>query len=137
MFLGQDSLGIDCLNYVNTVLPGKSHILMVGDATSFYWTRRTSYNTVFNINPLAQQVRVGLSPRQIIDWMTSQGFTHVYVDFFEINRLANTYGYPPEITPRLFAHLEQAGLVELKRFSPHGPAESPPPAILYRVVASD
>ena len=126
---------IDHLAYVNTVLPAKSHILMVGDAASFYWTRRTSYNTVFNVNPLAQQVSAGLSPRQIIDWLVSKGFTHVYVDFFEINRLAGTYGYPPQITPHLFVLLEQAGLVELRRFNPHGPATSTPPVILYRVVA--
>lgn len=132
VFLGRDSLEMVHFSYVNTILPSRSHILMVGDATSFYWSRRTTYNTVFNINPLAEQVRAGSSPRQIIGWLVSEGFTHLYVDYSEISRLSATYGYPPEITPVLFVRLERYGLIEVRRF----PSDAPfPRAVLYRIVS--
>ena len=135
VFLGRDALEMAHFSYVNTVLPNRSHILMVGDATSFYWSRRTTYNTVFNINLLAEQVRSGSSPGQIISWLVSEGFTHLYVDFSEISRLASTYGYPPQITPRLFHELERSGLIEVKRFGSLGSAGNSPRCVLYRVVS--
>jgi hypothetical protein len=133
IFLGHDLPGVDHLTYVNTVLPPQSRILMVGDATSFYWTRPVQYNTVFNINPLAQQARAGSTPQQIINWLACEGFTHFYVDFSEISRLSGTYGYPSEITPEFFIDLQRAGLVELRRFS-SGPSGNTPRAIIYRIV---
>ena len=136
IFLGQDMLAIDHLTYVNTVLPENSRILMVGDATSFYWARSVEYNTVFNTNPLAQQVRKGSTPGQIINWLAQEGFTHIYVDFSEISRLSATYGYPPEITPELFIDLQRTGLFELRRFSSE-PSAGIPRAIIYRVVPPD
>ncbi|NIA07358.1 MAG: hypothetical protein GWP14_06955 [Actinobacteria bacterium] len=133
IFLGRDLPGVDYLTYVNTILPPKSRILMVGDAASFYWTLPVRYNTVFNINPLAQQARSGSTPRQIINWLVDEGFTHIYVDFSEISRLAGTYGYPPEITPGFFLDLQRAGLVDLRRFG-SGPSANTPRAIIYRIV---
>ena len=133
-FIGQDPFGPPHLKDLNSILLPDSRTLMVGDSVSFYWSRPVSYNTPFNRNPLRQLIIQGKSPRQIIDWLIANKFTHLYVDFWEIHRLSEKYNYSPLITPQLMAHLTDVGLLELQRFNPHAHPSEILPAILYRVL---
>ncbi len=92
-------------------LPEDAKVLMVGDARIFYVDRPCDYCVVFSRNPFAEAVeRADGSAGGVIAWLQQQGYTHVWANFAEIDRLARTYGMAPQITPDLFVRLERAGL---------------------------
>jgi hypothetical protein len=82
-------------------LPAGSRILLVGDAKAFYFPHRTAYATVFNAQPLDEMVRQGLSPAAILERLRKDGITHLWFDWFEIHRLARTYGFPASLSAEL------------------------------------
>ena len=135
-FIGQDPFGPPHLENLNTILLPDHRTLMLGDSISFYWSRPVSYNTPFNQNPVRQLILKGKSPREIMEWLLSDtnNFTHLYVDFWEVERLAREYGYSPLITAQLMTRLTEVGLLELERFNPHAHPADIYPAILYRVL---
>jgi len=107
--------GYEHLAVINGKLPTAAKLLMVGDARVYYVGRKCDYNVVFSPNAFAEAVRqCEARPGAILQWLRSKGYTHVWADFAEMYRLRKTYGFPAEITPRLFSRLEAAGLRRLK-----------------------
>ncbi len=76
-----------------TNLPEGSRILLVGDAKGFYFPQGTVYATAFDTHPLAKLIDSGLKPAGILAQLRLRGITHVWVDWGEMGRLKNTYGY--------------------------------------------
>ena len=110
--------GFEYFDLVNQKLPPSGKVLLVGDAKAFYFRKPVDYAVVFNRNPFVEQVRAAKHDSDIIEWLQAAGYTHVLVNWSEVERLAGTYGLAPEITPQLFNRLEQAGL-SLVRAYPH------------------
>ncbi len=108
--------GYEYFQVVNRKLPGDAKILLVGDARAFYFQRTVDYRVVFNRSPFVEAVRAALSDADIIEWLRSQGFTHVLVHWSEVRRLAGTYGFAREITPGLFRRLQGHGLSLVREF---------------------
>lgn len=116
-FYDGDQPGYEYFKLVNDELPGYAKILLVGEARAFYFRRPVSYNVVFNRNPFAQVVRTSRSERQILDWLADEGYTHVLVNWLEIQRLRTSYGFPAEIDEALFERLALAGLSPLRHYN--------------------
>lgn len=109
-------------------LPEGSRILLVGDAKAFYFPTGTIYATAFDAHPLAELAERGLTGEQMLRELRSRGVTHIWVDWQEIWRLANTYGFPAVLSEDLFERraknlppslgvlekLERAGLRRIK-----------------------
>ncbi len=110
--------GYEYFKVVNHELPPDASILLVGDAKAFYFQRDVDYCVVFNRNPFVEAIRSAQTGRDIINWLRDQGYTHVLVNWSEVNRLSATYGFAPQITPGLFDDLEREGLSLMHEF-PH------------------
>ena len=86
-------------------------MLVVGDARAFYFQRRIDYRVVFNRSPFVDALRDAPSDEDVVDWLRGRGYTHILVNWSEINRLRRSrYGFAKEITPLLFDQLVDAGL---------------------------
>ncbi len=82
-------------------MPAGSKIMLVGDAKVFYFPHRTAYATVFNAQTLDEMIRQGLSPAAILARLREDGITHLWFDWYEIRRLAMTYGFPASLSAEL------------------------------------
>jgi hypothetical protein len=82
-------------------LPPGSRVLLVGDAKLFYYPPGTAYATVFDPQLLDGMIGRGLSAREILEQLRSRGITHLWFDWGEIRRLAQTYGFPASLSAGL------------------------------------
>jgi len=111
--------GYEYFKVINHELPEDAKILLVGDARAFYFQREVDYCVIFNRNPFVETVRStgGNRDGDIVGWLRDQGYTHVLVNWSEVSRLSNTYGFAPQITPALFERLASHGLSVMREFS--------------------
>jgi hypothetical protein len=94
-------------------LPANARVLLVGQAAVFHLSHRVVYNTVFNRETFETLAR-GRSPTEVARALHERGITHVYVDWFEIDRYRSpgNYGFTPFVTPKVFSNLVAAGVLE-------------------------
>jgi hypothetical protein len=94
-------------------LPAGARPLLVGQAAVFHLNRPIVYNTVFNEETI-ETIAKGRSPREVGEALRRLGVTHVYVDWFEIERYRSpgNYGFTPFVTPALFSGLVEAGVLK-------------------------
>ena len=99
---------------LDSELPAGARPLLVGQAAVFHLDRPIVYNTVFNEETIETIAR-GRTSREVGEALRRLRVTHVYVDWFEVDRYRSpgNYGFTPFVTPALFA-----GLVEAKIFKP-------------------
>jgi hypothetical protein len=83
-------------------LPKGSRIMLIGEAKAFYFPQGTICALVFDPHPLEQLIDQGLSARQILDSLKAMGVTHLWVDWGEIKRLSDTYGFPAPLSFNAF-----------------------------------
>lgn len=90
-----------------------SKVLLVGQAAVFHVRIPIVYNTVFN-HETFQTLTEGVSPEKVRESFRSLGITHVYVDWFEIERYRSpgNYGFTSYVTPREFTRLVDAGVLD-------------------------
>lgn len=112
---------------LDAILPKSAKVLLVGQAAVFHLDRPIVYNTVFNLETLETLTR-GRSASEVRETLAQRGVTHVYVDWFEIDRYRSpgNYGFTSHVTPQLLAGFVANGVLE-KVESP-GPRQD-----LYRV----
>ncbi|MHC5544137.1 hypothetical protein ACYOEI_38410, partial [Singulisphaera rosea] len=94
-------------------VPPHSKILLVGQAAVFHVRFPLVYNTVFN-HETFQTLTEGASPEDVRKSFRDLGITHVYVDWFEIERYRSpgNYGFTPYVTPREFTRLIDGGVLD-------------------------
>ncbi len=87
-------------------LPASARPLLVGQAAVFHLRHRVAYNTVFNREGI-EEIVANRPPAEIRAELKRRGITHVYVDWFEIERYRApfNYGFTPFVTPELFSRL--------------------------------
>ena len=87
--------------------------LLVGQAAVFHLDRPIVYNTVFDDETIETIAR-GRSPAEVGEALRRLGITHVYVDWFEIDRYRSpgNYGFTPFVTPEVFDRLVAAGVLD-------------------------
>jgi hypothetical protein len=130
----------DHLRYINgngkdeKGLPFDAKLLMVGDARVYYVGRQCDYWVTFSSSPFVDAVQdAGGKGGAILDWLRRQGYSHVYADFGEMQRLSQTYGFALPVDVALFERLEAAGLRRLHEVQDR--PDHPPYGILYKVPA--
>ncbi len=115
--------GYEHLSVLNDAsFPADAKVLMIGDAKAFYVQPDVDYCVVFNRNPFVTAIRNATSQADIMNWLTSQGYSHVLVNRAEISRLRRSrYGFPDEITPGMFDSLTPLGLEHIESFATGDP----------------
>ena len=101
-------------------LPDGSRIMLLGDAKGFYFPPGTIYATAFDAQPLdwiARGLDRGeLTPREGLERILQMGVTHIWVDWLEIVRLGNTYGFPASLSREVILRHRQNRRPGLKVF---------------------
>ncbi len=126
--------GYEYLQVINQDLPTSAKILMVGDAKAYYMRREVDYCVVFNRSDFIETVR-SKTDEGIVDWLRENAYTHVLVNWAEINRLRQSYGFADVITPTLFDRLSQHGLHVYQAFD--HPVDTARYITLYEVEPSN
>lgn len=113
--------GYEYLGYANHELPANARLLLVGDARPYYLQRPVDYFVAFNFNPFFDLINRNESPEAIVDWLRSQGYTHIIVHWSELNRIARTYKFYPDVSntqvEQTLQALTRAGLKLTRSFS--------------------
>ena len=97
---------------LDSELPTGAKPLLVGQAAVFHLNRPIVYNTVFNEETI-EAIAKGRTPGQVGEELRRRGVTHIYVDWFEIERYRSpgNYGFTPFVTPEVFDRLVEAGVL--------------------------
>ena len=97
-------------------LPPGAKPLLVCQAAVFHLNRPMVYNTVFNDETI-ETIAKGRSPEQVGAELRRLGVTHIYVDWFEVDRYRSrgNYGFTPFVQPEVFARLVEAKVLKLPR----------------------
>jgi hypothetical protein len=98
---------------LDALLPPDAKVLLVGQASVFHLNHRVVYNTVFN-REIFEGLARGRTPAEVARALHQRGITHIYVDWFEIDRYRSpgNYGFTPFVTPKVFSDLVDAGVLE-------------------------
>ncbi|MCA9061463.1 MAG: glycosyltransferase family 39 protein, partial [Planctomycetaceae bacterium] len=124
------------LQHLNRTLADDSVVLMVGEAQVFDATFAHYYHTVFDDCLLEEWItspddrdrpvreRRMRSPEEVRQILEDHGVTHVVVNWNEILRYRQTYGYTDFVQPIRFADLVDAGILN-------------PPHALFNVRLND
>jgi hypothetical protein len=91
---------------LDELLPAGAKVLLVGQAAVFHLNHPIVYNTVFNSDTFETLTR-DRTPAQVRQGLAARGITHVYVDWYEIERYRSpgNYGFTAYVTPAVFARL--------------------------------
>jgi len=114
-------------------LPADARVRMVAEARAYYVQRPVGYTVVFSPDALVEQIRFGATPDELVGWLAESGWTHLFVDWAEMYRLRQTYGFWDELNVDLFNQMEAAGLARERDLSD---SSGQPYATLYRVPHS-
>jgi len=89
-----------------------SGVVFVGDAQPFAIGIPVLYNTCFDDNLFEQMVR-DQSAETCKANLREANMSHIYVDWREIGRYRQTYGFSDFVQPELFVRLVQEGVLEV------------------------
>ncbi|MCA1685993.1 MAG: glycosyltransferase family 39 protein, partial [Planctomycetia bacterium] len=94
-------------------LPAGARMLLVGEAAVFHVNHPVVYNTVFDDETFETLAR-GHSAAEVQAALKGLGITHIYVDWFDIDRYRSpgNYGFTPFVVPAEFDRLVEAGVLE-------------------------
>ncbi len=87
-------------------LPADARFLLLGEARGLYFPAGTRYATVFDAHPLAETA--DLDDAQLREKLRELDVTHIYVNWWEVRRLARSYGFPAELSRDLLRGLDNA-----------------------------
>lgn len=139
-----DVSGAECIGAANRGVSPGGKIALLGEARAFYFTASVDYWTTFNRNPLYDRLletKAGAGQRDagtvestsFTQWLAERGYSHVYVDWSEVRRLARSYGSNPAMTEAelgtLLAPNRGRGLVPMCSVKPsdaHHQTATPP-----------
>ncbi len=125
--------GFEFFESVNS-LPKNARVLLVGESRGFYFQPHVDYTVVFNRNPFVEAVLSARSPDEVVHWLRNHSYTHLLVNWMEIDRLRSTYGFAEQITTELLSKLEAAGLKPVQSYAlPSRPTRY---VDLYEIIGS-
>ena len=97
-----------------TQLTGSSRLLLVGEARALHFPANTLYATAWEMGPLVRIAHSTRQPERIIRRLQSEfGVTHILVNWSEVRRLRETYGWWGEVDRDLIDSLIAAGAEDL------------------------
>jgi 4-amino-4-deoxy-L-arabinose transferase-like glycosyltransferase len=89
--MGHGSLGP--VIWMNQNLPASAKVLYVGEARLYYGRHEAVWATAFDPHPLTDWAREADSVERLLEKLSGEGVTHVYVNRPELRRLRAGYGY--------------------------------------------
>lgn len=94
-------------------LPPGSKILIVGQAAVFHVNHPILYNTVFD-EEIFETLARDKTPEQVLANLKHLGVTHIYVDWYHIDRFRSpgNYGFTDFMRPAEFDRLVKAGVFD-------------------------
>jgi hypothetical protein len=115
---------------IDAWLPPDAKILLVGQAAVFHVEHPVVYNTVFD-DETFETIAKGHTASEVREGFKRLGITHVFVDWFEIDRYRSpaNYGFTPFVTHEEFDRLVKAGVLG-------PPREIGDKRVLYEVISS-
>jgi len=88
--------------------------LLVGESRAWFYPDGTRVATPFDRAPLADAWRAGGGdPRRVLEVLRERGVTQIVANLEELQRLRETYGADPEVTPAALDALVRAGAREI------------------------
>lgn len=116
------------IQLLNESLPPEAKPLLIGEAQIFELKQRPVFNTVFDDSIFQQIVSADRTlpdadqptadPTTICQRLNEQGVTHVFVNWSEVLRYRETYGYTDFVTPARMFELVAAGVLKPVRVDP-------------------
>jgi len=98
--------------FIRRHLDPSARVLREGSATAFYDPPNVAYHTTWDASPLGDAIEAaGGDPAGAIDRLRAQGFTHVLMDFDELDRLIGEGWYDPRVTLADAAEIARAGTI--------------------------
>ena len=88
-----------------------TRVLLVGDAQPFDIQIPVLYNTCFD-KCIFEQLMQGRTATERLAVLHNAQISHIYVDWSEITRYRQTYGYSKFVQPEVFQELLQTGVLE-------------------------
>jgi hypothetical protein len=119
---------------VNDGLDPQSKTLLVGESRAFYFKRPVQYAVVFNHSPFADLLAAASSADDLAAALQRDGFTHVFINWSELHRLARTYGLPASLSRESIERRLGNPLRVIREFT--RPDGGPPWAVLCEVRRS-
>ena len=97
---------------IDSELLDDAKVLLVGQAAVFHFDHRILYNTVFN-KEIIETLATGKDPEELRRTLRGLGLTHIYVDWFEIqrHRKPGGYGFTDFVTPKRLTGWVQRGVL--------------------------
>ena len=74
--------------FLNERLPEGSRVLVVGDAAVLYIETPYAYATTWDTSPMLEVIKAHENPAEWSPALREKGYTHVYADLSELDRLA-------------------------------------------------
>jgi hypothetical protein len=93
-------------------LPRDSKVVLLGESEAFYFQSNVVYATVFDSDG-TRPVPLGKTPQETLQNLRKLGVTHVLVNWDEMVRLGETYGFPAAYTGDLFDRRQNGGPIGL------------------------
>lgn len=90
--------GYEYMRHLNHELTSKAHVLLLGEARSFFIHPKVDYFVAFNGNPFFDMITRGTPPAEMAQWLQSKRYTHMVVNWSEIRRISQSYGFTPNIS---------------------------------------
>ncbi len=127
--------GYEYLSVINENSSAKA--MLIAEAKPFYCRCKTLYWTIFNRNDFAEHAKGPL--HKLKDYMASVKPDFVFVNWAEARRLADTYGFPKSIRPKIFYYLSSPPRFRVRRIGHWGSIirfdDRPVPArVLYKIT---
>ncbi len=79
--------------WMNEHLPRDAKVLYVGEARAYDARQSVVYSTAFDRNPLTAMSRLAKTPEELVAALRGQGFTYLYMNSPEVDRLRHGYDY--------------------------------------------
>ncbi|MFO0939485.1 MAG: hypothetical protein U0930_01830 [Pirellulales bacterium] len=100
------------IDWVNTNLPKDAKLLLIGQAQAYRFEREIAYATCFNTPPGERELRMVDVAKQR-SWLSENGYTHVLVQWSEIDRYRSpgNYGFSSWPTSSEMQAMVEGGLL--------------------------
>jgi 4-amino-4-deoxy-L-arabinose transferase-like glycosyltransferase len=79
--------------WMNQNLPKDAKVLYIGEARAYYAKHPVIWSTAFDQHPLTAISNKATTAEELLAALRTQGVTHVYVNFSELQRLQSGYDY--------------------------------------------
>ena len=98
-----------------TVMVPPPKVLLLGEARAWFYTGDVEYFTTFDSHPFLRELA---DPKRALVWLHDNRVRYLLVNWSEVQRLRNTYGFDPAVTRDAITALVTAGAEDTHQQAP-------------------